>query len=437
MKNIEEIQSLLRAKGDEYKSLEAPTEMEERLSKTLENKRSYTAKRRYSWLAKTAVILLTTLIISYNINTLAFYGKKFMGYDTIMSKTLRQLNELGMGQVIGESYTFTDGSKVTLDGVMIDNNQLLAFYTIKHSGGKVDSIQAGNYIKGLFGRHNMKHGQGELNEEGTEVKWVTSYDAPMIFERTLTLKFIYRDNDIHEEGAISFKIDREKAMKYTLKKRLDISLKHKHTKVHLDSISASPTNTIINGSLQGTLGLIKDQLSGERMRPKKVKLKLFANGVELAEIAGSMTTDINGISFSKEYDPLPIDINTLQIYVDSITVDEDVKGRFTLDKTAKKQEIELLSQRIEINEVYESDKGAHITITTLEDTLLSRVYLMVDGNKTPLTNTTNQQLIKSPEGTIYHKRTLNFPISGDTYELIVEAISFSEDYDKKIDIPID
>ena len=435
MKNIDR---LLMDKKEELNNLEIPEELEERLFKALDGRKFTTIKKRYSWGANIVAICLIALLLGYNFSTVAFYSKKLLGYDTIMNRTLQELNELGKGQVIGKTYTFNNGVTVTLDGVMIDKNQLLAFYTFKDPQGNIENLQIrpDNHILGFSGRHYMKHGAGELNEEKTEIKWISSYGAPMFLERTLSLKFILQQGDLIEVAEISFKIDREKAMKYTLKKNINQSFLKNETKVHLKSISASPTNTIVEGSLQNTFSLVKDYISGERKRPKQLDIRLLANGEEVQLIAGELSTDMKGITFKKEFDALPNKLNSLEIHIESVTMDHDVKEQVEIKKELENQNFEVLGQKIEINKVFKSDNSTHLTITTNEGTLLSRVFLLIDGTRVAIKNTTTEDVIKSPEGVLLHKRTLNFPDTGEEYELVIEAISFAEVFNKVIIIPI-
>ncbi len=73
-------------------------------------------------------------------DTLAYYGKKLIGYDMVMNGTLQELNQLGKGQEIGEAYTFQNGVTLSLDGIMLDGNQLLAFYTLYDPRGTIGEI---------------------------------------------------------------------------------------------------------------------------------------------------------------------------------------------------------------------------------------------------------------------------------------------------------
>ncbi len=439
MKNNDSIEEKLKARGEGHRGMSVPEELETRLIRALNGKSSSARRRGFNWMAKAAAILLITVIIGYNFNTLAYYGKRLVGYDNIMSGTLKELNQLGKGQIIDLSHTFENGASVTLDGVMIDENQLLAFYTIKDPGGNAAdlNIKLEHYIKGFLWEYYASHGQGEVSEDGTEIKWISSYAPPGFWERSLSLKFVLQEGDIYEEKEFTFKIDREKAMAATLKKNLNISLKQKETSVEFLNISATPTNTVVEGRLQNTFDLAKDHIMGERIRPKAIEFKLIANGMELMQQAGGMSTNLKGITFHKEFDALPKDLETLELQIDSIIVDHDVEVRLMLDEATKNGELQLLDQSIEVDKLYTSDGTTHVTITTLEDVLLSKVYLLMDGKKVSLTNTTTVEHIKTAEGEIYHRRTLNFPGTAEKYELLIESISFMEEYNKTVIIPID
>lgn len=101
-------------------------------------------------------------------DTFAYYGKRLLGFDEVMTDTLKNLNKIGKGQIIDNSYTFNNGVNVTLNGIMMDDNQLLAFYTIKSPKGYVDKIHLQtSYLEGLVGKHHMESGSGNTNESKT------------------------------------------------------------------------------------------------------------------------------------------------------------------------------------------------------------------------------------------------------------------------------
>src|SRR5690606_30138535 len=132
---MQDIEKLLKSYKDELDKMETPEDMEIRLRKSLDGLPN---KRRVRTLKRLAVFIVVLFLIGYNFDALAYYGRKFMGYENIMNGTLKELDELGEGQAINKSYEFKNGVKITLDGIMLDDNNLIAFYTIYAPEGNVD-----------------------------------------------------------------------------------------------------------------------------------------------------------------------------------------------------------------------------------------------------------------------------------------------------------
>ena len=435
---MENIENMLKERKKTLDKVEVPEELGARLSRALNGKRAL-KRRNNSWKIKVATVCLAVLLVGYNLNTLAFYGKKLLGYDRVMNGTLKQLNELGKGQLIGKSHTFQNGVSVTLDGIMLDESQLLAFYTVHDPRGQVDSVnlQPIMQLNGLFGSYMAEGGQGEINEENTEIKWLMGFEPPFFLERTLHFKFGLIDDNTLEEGAISFKLDRTKAMGRTLKKTIDQTFELEQTKIKFESILASPTRTVIYGSIQNILEVARDQLRGERLRMNHLTVSLIANNNEvISQQGGGMSTDMRGITFEQSFDALPEDLQSLHIKLESMSVDRDVNEKVNLNKVETKREIEILGQEIEIDRVYESNDSTFVTITSDESTVLTRVYLMIDGNEVELQNTVTENLDKLPDGRIRHTRTLHFPGKGDNLALHIERITFTELYNITFEVPV-
>ena len=90
--------------------------------------------RMPKWFAVAAALLCLS-IVSYHYNAFAYYGKKLLGYDEILSGTLAQLNEEGSGQSIDQKVMLANGTELFLDGIMTDENQLILYYTLTNSKG--------------------------------------------------------------------------------------------------------------------------------------------------------------------------------------------------------------------------------------------------------------------------------------------------------------
>ena len=79
-----------------------------------------------------------------------------------------------------------------------------------------------------------------------------------------------------------------------------------------------------------------------------------------------MRTDQKGITFHHEFDPLPENLQSLQIKVESFSADYDVNQKIHLQKDQEAQSVKVLDQNIIINKVVESNGATDITITTKE-----------------------------------------------------------------------
>jgi hypothetical protein len=435
---MREIEEMLSKNKSEIDKLNVPDELEKRLMEALDNKH-VRSKYKNKLMLKVASIVILFILVGYNFDTLAYYSKKIIGFDPIMSESLKELNENGKGQVIDKSFTFSNGDKVTLDGIMVDDNQLLLFYTEKKADGNIDENTMSSSImtiKGFMGNLEVSSGQGQENDEGNEIKWIMKFESPQFYQKKFKWRFeIIQDGKI-EIGEIPFTLDRSKAMGHTLKSKLNESVEVEARKIKFDSILASSTTTVIKGTIQNFLDLAFDQLSGERIRPEEVEFELIANGEELQWHGSGISTNLNGIKFHKEVDPLPEDLKSLKIKILGFIADYDANKKVKINKDSNNEIFDVEGRNIEINKVYDSNEETFITITTEEDVVLSRVYLMLDGKKTELEDTNTGNYEKKSDGTITYTRTLRFIGTGKEVEVSIERIKYNKAMDIIIDIPI-
>lgn len=428
---------MLNNKKIEIDEIEIPEELEGRLRGALDRVQPK-KKSKYKPILKIASLIIAITLVGYNIDTLAFYGRKLMGFDQVMTGTLKELNELGKGQVIDKSYTFKNGASVTLDGVMLDDNQLLMFYTIKNPEGNVDkgNIQPATYIDGIVGRHYMGTGQGTINVSKTELKGKYEFENPYFFEKSFKWSVTLAEGNNREVGEINFTLDKSKAMGHTLKKTLNESIKIDQGEITFKSISASPTVTYIEGSMQNILDLAKSKVKGEFFRASSINIKIIANGEEVPLQSMGIGTNLNGIRFDAKFDALPKDLESLQIKVVSLQTDNKVDEEIKLSKDDTNKKLEVLGQGIEINKVYESEGKTYVKITSEQDVVLSKVYLTVDGKNIQLKNTTPYTYDKKMDGTILCTRDLCFEGTGKELTLEVKGIRYTKDYNEIIDVQI-
>lgn len=436
---MSKVERMLKEGKAVFDEIQAPPDLENKLRIALKRSSAKRRGKRRLSIKVLVVCLVLFFVIGVNFETLAFYGKKLVGYDQVMNGTLQQLNELGKGQLIDKSYTFKNGVKVTLDGVMLDDTQLLAFLTVKDSRGKLEDVEwrlHGLQLKGFYKHYMAESGQGELNGEQKEVKWMYSFEPPHFYEKELRFQFNLEENGQWEEGEIVFNLDRSKALGQTLRIVLNEVFTSHGEQIKISHLLASPTQTIIKGSIQSPAALARDYLTGERIRPVNLEIKLIANGQEVASLGGGMSTDLHGITFYKSYDALSQDLNSLQLIIESFSADHDVNLRFPLTKDLIGESIHIQGQTITISKVEELAGHTHVTITTQEGIVLSKVKLFVDGKLISLDKTISDDYEKTSEGKVYHTRTLVFPTKGQDLALTIERMTYSEKVNHIIEVPI-
>lgn len=426
---------LLTQQKKRIEELEAPADMEARLGGVLEKQPHKNYRRMGKIFGLAACILL--LIMLSQADTLAYFGQRLLGYDQVMNGTLQELNELGKGQIIDKSYTFKKGPTITLDGVMMDDNQLIAFFTIRGEQKQIEQIR----LSALDGIRNYEFhsSMGEYNQAKTAIKYQASFAPPYFFEKQLAFKFEWLGTSAgagkQESGEITFRLDRKKAMGHSLKQHLDRTITIDGRKIRLQSILATPTKTVVQGVIQYPWELAQDQLQGERIRPAAIEMDLLVNGHSIEKQGGGMSTDLKGIRFSQEYDALPAPLETLQIKLTRFTADFDVKKKVDIEKEVQDQAIQVLGQKLIMNKVTESKGCSLLTISSDESLVLTRVYMLIDGKKAALEETVADDYQKNLDG-IMHTRTLRFNGTGQKLQLCIERMTFSVECSETIDIPI-
>lgn len=435
---MDKIEKILLDNKLEIDKIEVPEELETCLHKALKNQPSPLKVRKYLGI-KAAIILISIVITGYQYNTLAYYTKKMVGYDEIMSDSLKNLNELGKGQSIEKTYTFKNGVGVTLDGVMLDDTNFIAFYTVKDPSGSVDKSEFNPMgpIRGKKEVYLPRSSVGNINDEKTEAKYIVKCEIPAGSDKELTFNFgINGDNNSIDNGGISIVLDRSKAMGHLLKRNLNEKVNSGRNKIYLDSITASPTSTVVKGHIQNLLELALDQINKNRVRPISVNTKLIANGKEVEWQGSGMSTDMKGINFYAEYDALPVPLTELKLRVESFRSDYDTQVQAKLNKDIKNKSIQILDNNVEINKVYEAAGDTYVTITTEKDVVLTKVFCIMDDRKVELENTVLNGESINVDGISSYERTLHFKGSGDKLEFQVQRITCDKNLNKDIVIPV-
>jgi hypothetical protein len=431
----EKVEELLEQEKQRIGNLAVPAEMEDRLKAALAKVPQKNPQRKSNFKLKVAAAILVFFLFSYNLDTFAYYGKQLIGYEKVMNGTLQELNEMGKGQSINKSHTFPNGVKVILDGIMLDDNNLVLFYRIQDPAGKVMEVYSDLRVSltGFGDRFFTFGGHGEANEDMTEMKWMLStHETPRFYEKTFHFN-IELIQDPTERATISFKLNRNRAVGKSLKIPLNKKIDLDGRSIKLQSLTASPISTVLKGQIQDALELGLDYINKKRFRPEELEIALIADGQEIAWQGGGMTTDRRGIHFEMTYDALPKDTKELELRRRSFGGDHDAKESISLEK-GKTKKMEVLGQEIRIDKVYESNGNTYITFTTEENVVLSKVYRTIDGERKNLQETLPGDLEKTlaadqENAIIYYTRTMRFEGTGEELELNIERIRYTKDYD--------
>lgn len=308
------VESALMHKKEELDSMKAPAEMEALLRQALKG------RKRHVVYKPAAAILIAALLITYSFDSLAYYGKKFTGYDQIAVGSLKQLNEEGRGQEINKSCTFSNGVEVIIDGIMFDENELVAFYKV-HSSGKLQDILNYNlprlHVSGLKpGGYNFTGGQGKIADE-QNMNFMDTMEPPAFYEKWMRMDVELIIDKRTEIRSIDFTLDRNQAMKRTTRMDLSAVASLGDYKISFDRLTASTMSTVLEGRIvpatDAGLKTFNAETTEASMEIPQLRFDIISDSGKVSQFYGGQSSSNNDISFSSTSDALPKDFKTLQI----------------------------------------------------------------------------------------------------------------------------
>lgn len=432
---MNEVEKMLKDKKDSIDKLEVPKELENKLRSALKYRRKNKNIKNKRYL-KVASIAILVFLIGYNMNTLGFYGKKIIGYDNVMTDTLKKLNDTGMGQNINKSYTFKNGVTLFLDGAMMDEDSIVIFYRIKDNRGNIENIDIQGPSLVYENQNLMKSSSGKINYNKTEINYNGKFKVPHSLKKELKFSLILKEGTYEECGNIVFNLDKNKAIGNIFKKGINESINIDKGKVKVTSVEASLMETKIKGNFRNIFELFKDEIGEKGFRIIDMDLRLIADGKEIQCKSKEFKTGISGMKFKMEYDALDRKTKNVALKLVGIHANYKVNENIKLEKSQKENIIKIQGQKIKIDKIYEKDKETYIRIITKEDVILSKVYLIADGKKINLKETILSKKNKEKDGSVSHTRTLKFEGSGKNLNLQIKGIKYKKTYNKIINIDI-
>lgn len=410
----------------------APQELEARLRRALNTSKPKRRNRFFTLGKLAAVALFFMMLVGYNFNAFAYYGKKLLGFDEVISGTLNDLNEKGMGQMIGKKMMLQDGTEFTIDGLMTDANQLILYYTLLNPNG-IEEMANFDFrlekITGFFTNSHVSSGVSSINAAGTEIKGTMHFDPVSPFARKLTIHIWEPSlNGQGTESSLSFPYNPNKAMQTQIKQSIKKTANVDKGYIKFQSITATPTATVIEGTL--------DVENFDRLPLGLHGIQLIANGEEIEILGSGVKSAIRGSKFYIQFDRLPEQIESLELNVNEFV------GYHKLDETialgsAHDTPYTLNGKDLWITNISRTSKNVEITISTDQDVMLHGVSIGNANEQTSLITTVNQTMVDQENGQITKERTLLFDLMLEPEFLLVEGMHYIKRYNENIEISVD
>jgi len=406
-------------------TISAPVELESKLRNALNTATRPSKVKRITRIWKVAAVALFFMIsVSYHYNAFAFYGKKLLGFEEVLTGTLKELNDEGMGQIVEQKTVLEDGTEFTVNGIIADANQFVMYYTLTNPDGVDDrttELLSFPKITGFLTNSNGISGMSQMNEAQTEIKGTMSFEPVSPFSKELT---IHVGPGVEK---IIFPYNPNEAMQNEIKQSIKKTIKVDKGEITFKSIKATPTMTVIDGTFNvENFDRVNFSLGG---------IQLIANGTPI-ELTGSGTrSSLQGSKFDIRYDALPKQLESLQLVVNEFVGYQKLDEKISIS-TIDNEKILLDGKELWINKVVTTAQGVEITIATDDDVMLEGVSIESEGESTSLKTTINQNS-KKQNGREMKERTLLFETTIEPEFLLIEGFHYMKPYNKVIEIPID
>ena len=431
---MKKLETILQEKTEEWNTMEAPAEMEDRLRQALQEN-----KRRMPSYKPIAAILAVVLLFTYSFDSLAYYGKKFTGYDGMTVGSLKKLNEEGKGQEINKSCTFSNGVTVTIDGFVFDDNHWVFYYKVHcESGNLLEDVLKYNlpqlHAYGISPEgYNLTGGQGTLMDE-QHMSFVDTLEPPRFYEKWMKLEVQLKVENVFETQTIRFTLNRNQAMEKTATVDLKAEARLGDYKILFDKLSASAMSSVISGRIialtDDALNAFRGETAESAFVTPHLRFDMVSDNGEVSTFSGGQSASGSNISFHSSADALPKDFITLQLknirFETMKLVDKTIE--VGVETTDLQMDDDLIIKKI----IQENDAETCV--------ILSSRGIPVVGLSTgdlQLDQLNAEALEYEPESEQPVDRVYRFQGTGSNLMLSVKFIRYSEYSADTVNIPID
>lgn len=451
MKKHDELEKMLQQGKQAIDRLQVPEELHQRLEARLlatEQRHGEQNTRKHNFMLKNKtisfrwkyiaalVLLFISILVTTQHQILAYITRAYFSHEQLVSSTIEQLYKEGKGQDLEVEETLFDGTVLTLNWIVADENQTIINYTLYHELGLPQAYIEGDFrlqsISGWFTDARFKHGTTLAEDDGKTLRGTAYFAKVSPFAKKLVLHYddysvkknssnTHTVTDSADSGQIAFKYNSSQALETVLKK----NIRHKFTLADGDiivhKITATPTETVIVGKfhLSDQLFSIAD-FSG---------LKLYVNGEELEQYGSGKTSGLNGQTFKVRYAALPKNVQELKLVLEHFKMIQPIHASWKLEAYNEKPTLyEYGEHKIYVYGIIQENDYTKVVIRTKPDLLLDGVKINTDDGLISLLKTVDQEEIKDDNGEVWLQRSLVFSTNSKAIDLQVKSIKFEQPY---------
>lgn len=416
-----------------------PSELEGRLRKALEQapvRRRPRAGQARTWVATAAAALLLMVGV-YQYPALAYYGGKLFNQTELYTLGFAGVAEHGYGQTVNKSKKLENGMVFTINGVIADDNALLMFYSLDQPPGEVfdeelSSPYALGGITGFLTNSSPSGGGGNYSKDKTRFEGMYKFEPVSPFARNLTLTiYSYQAEGKPAESKLSFNYDASKAMKSILAADIHQAVPVDQGTVYYDTITASPTSTIVKGHYEMD--------NGEHPR-FSAATKLYVNGIEVnyQSMRSGLNEETGVPEFQIEYDVLPTDKpQRVELVLDNFMGYQKLGQPISLASPSD-HSVQAGQEKLWIRSVTRTKSGYDIVIAGKQFTMPDKDTLAVQagGTTVPVSSISDSRQWDLKNGNILWERTYSFPAAEQPQFLQMDGFHYIKFYRETIQVPL-
>lgn len=425
------LEEALNDKKKELDEIRAPEELESRLRKALQGR-----KRRVKY-RQAIALLIVALVLTYSFDSLAYYGKKFAGYDQVVAGSLKQLNESGRGQEIGKSCTFSNGVEVTIDGIMFDGNEFVAFYKVHSSRGKLQEVLNNNlprlHVYGIKpGGYFFTGGHGVIVDD-QNMTFIDTLNPPKFYEKWMRFDVQLVIDKKVEVRSINFTLDRNQAMERTTSIELSAEAMVGEYRILFDRLTASALSSVIDGRVipltDQALSVFKPETTDGGMWAPQLKFDIATDRGEVIQFSGGQSVSNDSISINSRSDALPGTFRTLEIK--NIRIETMKLVDQTVNVSLDTKDLQIADDLI-VKQIYQKGSSTYLVAASRGIPVMG----LFDADR-QLEQLNSDDLEYAAESTKPIERICKFEGTGKNLKLAVKYIRYSKCSSDSIKIPME